>query len=177
MKSFNQKLFSITFDDLNALLKTAQLNLWIWDLVANQSKDFGCSSPLFSFTGIDYFLEKIHPEDRKDIASQLRKSLEIFVDFKIEFRIKIEDKTDYDWVQATGHFISDNDKNFVKIIGTWRNLTEKKFVQEIIQLQQNLIKNLLQINTGKTEGNNTIDKNKLLTASEIQALERLWKNT
>ncbi len=172
MKNAPKAPLSIPFDDLKDLLKINQLNLWIWDLKTNNSVDFSSSNPLFSFSDIDSFLTKIHSDDRQKVATQLTTFLAKFADFKMEFRVQVDENSSPEWVLAGGHFVRDEYNNFVKIIGSWRYITEKKKFEELIQLQQSIILQLKQSNKAEE---NDIDKDKLLTVSEIQALKMIWK--
>jgi hypothetical protein len=179
MKNSQPPAFAISYDHLIEVLEAGKLNIWIWDLTTNKVIDFGCFKSLSIFnkdkdavSNIERFLTKLHPEDRENIARKLEKSLDNYEDFNAEFRMQFNKKSEYEWVMVSGHYILE-ENNPIKMIGTWRFITEEKKIQELVALQQMLLHQL--IAHPKEEPNNCLDKSKLLTASELHALEMIWK--
>ncbi len=140
-------LFEISYDHLMELLDTGKLNIWEWDLITNEVIDFGYSESLsildeYKDVGnIEHFITRLHPDDREYIDSKLTNSLVNFEDYSAEFRIQFIEGS-YEWVSASGRYIRDEDNHPVKMIGTWRLVTEQKDTQELIQLQQTTLNRL-----------------------------------
>ena len=140
-------LFEISHDHLIELLDTGKLNVWEWDLITNEVIDFGYSGSLsildeYKDVGnIKHFITRLHPDDREHISSKLINALVNFEDYSAEFRIQFVEGH-YEWVSAIGRYIRDADKNPIKMIGTWRFITEQKDTQELIQLQQTTLNRL-----------------------------------
>ncbi|MBA3537499.1 MAG: PAS domain-containing protein [Tatlockia sp.] len=177
MKNFKNPSFSISYEHLVEVLEVGKLNVWIWDLATNKVMDFGCFKSLSIFkkdkdipSNIAHFLSKLHREDRENIASKLEKSLNNYENFNAEFRIQLNKKRAYEWVVVNGHYLFE-EKNPTKMIGIWRFITKEKNNQELIELQQIMLQQLL----ANQQRNECIDKSKLLTASELHALEMIWK--
>ncbi|MCL9685540.1 PAS domain-containing sensor histidine kinase [Legionella maioricensis] len=139
--------FEISYDHLMELLDTGKLNVWEWDLITNEVIDFGYSGSLsildeYKDVGnIEHFITRLHPDDREHIERKLTNALVNFEDYSAEFRIQFIEGS-YEWVLARGRYIRDADKNPIKMIGTWRFITEQKNTQELIQLQQTTLNRL-----------------------------------
>lgn len=140
--------FAISHDHLMELLDTGKLNIWEWNLITDEVIDFGYSGSLsildeYKDVGnIEHFITRLHPDDREHIARKLTNALVNFEDYSAEFRIQFIEEGSYEWVSARGRYIRDADKNPIKMIGTWRFITEQKDTQELIQLQQTTLNRL-----------------------------------
>lgn len=137
----NNLTYEISRDYLMELLDVGKLNVWQWDLSTNEVIDFGYSESLSILNAdsevghIDNFITRLHPEDREQVANKLIDSLAYFEDHIADFRIQ-STQGHYEWVSARGRCIRDAENNVIKMIGTWRFITEQKKNQELIQLQQ-----------------------------------------
>lgn len=138
----------VLYTHLRELLDVSELNIWEWDLETNKVIDFGHLDSLATGIGnketignIEHFSNRLHPEDREliinKIASSLANQEDYFADFRIQF---IEGN--YEWISARGRYIYNSYNKPVKMIGTWRLITEDKKNQELVRLQQKTLNRL-----------------------------------
>ncbi len=117
------------------LLEAAQINVWDWDLATNEVIDCGYSASLAVLAGydahkkypgrIEHFLKRLHPDDRERVQKLLETSFSQHVDYAAEFRIQLQDGH-YEWVAARGRYLYDDHNIPIKMIGSWRFITEQK---------------------------------------------------
>ncbi|MBA2652780.1 MAG: PAS domain-containing protein [Tatlockia sp.] len=169
--------FEPSWEHYRVLIDSAKLNIWEWDFSTNTLTDFGyfTALPLFNKakeipSNRDDFLAKIHPDDRENIAIKLEKSLNNYEDFNSEFRLQFVEG--YEWIHLYGHTLRDDNHKPIKMIGTWRLISEEKKLKELVYLQQLTLYSLLKCNFANE---NKVDMNKILTESEHRALEMVWK--
>jgi len=77
-------------------------------------------------------LEFIHPDDLPAIEAGLRDSLAAFSPGKIECRYK-HARGEYIWMEATGAYMLDQQRNFLGAVFGIRDITERKKVEEALQ--------------------------------------------
>ena len=117
--------------------KGANDGLWDWDLVTG---DVYYSPRWMEILGIESddkllpckncWLERIHPEDRDAVSTELEAHLKgETASFRNEHRIKHTDGT-YRWVLIRGMAVRDNGGKAVRIAGSMSDITERKSAEE-----------------------------------------------
>ena len=117
--------------------KGANDGLWDWDLVTG---DVYYSPRWMEILGIESddkllpckncWLERIHPDDRDTVSTELEAHLKCeTTSFRNEHRIKHTDGT-YRWVLIRGMAVSDNGGKAVRIAGSMSDITERKSAEE-----------------------------------------------
>ena len=128
--------------------RIAQMGTWEWD---NQRKVLSWSDELDQIFGIslqefdgDYeaFLESVHPEDREIVLDAIRSALENASSFRFEHRIKRPDG-EVRLLQGRGKVMVDSDGRPVKIIGTEQDITERRRMEEQVNAQAELLRNVV----------------------------------
>ena len=112
------------------------------DIIVMTDKDFKIvyiSPSVYSVMGYDAkdregksLLDFIHPEDLPAVKRGLRDSLAAFSPGKIECRYK-HARGEYIWLEATGAYMLDQQKNFLGGVFGIRDITERKRVEENLQ--------------------------------------------
>jgi len=77
-------------------------------------------------------MDFIHPDDLPAIETGLRKSLATFSPGKIEYRYK-HARGEYIWLEATGAYMLDQQRNFLGAVFGIRDITERKRIEEDLQ--------------------------------------------
>ncbi len=77
-------------------------------------------------------MDFIHPEDLPAIETTLKESLAAFSPGKIEYRYK-HARGEYIWLEATGTYMLDQQKNFLGAVFGIHDITERKKVEEALQ--------------------------------------------
>lgn len=125
---------------------------WIW--VSEQIEQ------ITGFTADDYINEKhfwasrIHPEDRDNVLKQ-RKTIYDKGTIAIEYRWQCSDDL-YRWFKDQSVLIKDEQGNPKEVIGTWRDITERKRAEEEIrklneELEQRVLQRTAQLEAANKE--------------------------
>jgi PAS domain S-box-containing protein len=77
----------------------------------------------------DQPLERVHPEDLNTLLQAFARVIEQRVDSEVEFRLMMPDGT-IKWVHGIGHPVLNADGEFVEMIGTAVDITERKRAEE-----------------------------------------------
>ena len=112
------------------------------DIIVMTDKDFKIvyiSPSVYSVMGYDAkdregksLLDFIHPQDLPAVEKGLRNSIAAFSPGKIECRYK-HARGEYIWLEATGAYMLDQQKNFLGGVFGIRDITERKRVEENLQ--------------------------------------------
>lgn len=112
------------------------------DIIVMTDRDFKIvyiSPSVYSVMGYDakdrkgeFLTDFIHPEDLPAIEKGLRDSLSTFTPGKIECRYK-HARGEYIWLEATGAYMLDGQRNFLGAVFGIRDITERKCVEENLQ--------------------------------------------
>ena len=98
----------------------------------------GYENGAFKPTG-DKFLELLHPDDRERVQAEWKQELTESGIFDSEYRLRSRSGK-YIWLQARGQRFFDDSGQPICMIGTVRDLTERREVREALEHSQNLLK-------------------------------------
>ena len=125
--------------------KLTHTGSWAWD--PRTQKALYCSQEMFRIFGLDpreslpardNFLQRIHPEDRDWVARRWKKSLRERVDTLDEFRVLMPDGT-VRHINSSSHPVLDEDGEFIELVGTAVDVTERKRAELERQLLASLV--------------------------------------
>jgi PAS domain S-box-containing protein len=125
--------------------KLTHTGSWAWD--PRTQKALYCSQEMFRIFGLDLreslparenFLQRIHPEDRDWVARRWKKSLRERVDTLDEFRVLMPDGT-VRHINSSSHPVLDEDGEFIELVGTAVDVTERKRAELERQLLASLV--------------------------------------
>jgi PAS domain S-box-containing protein len=112
--------------------KLTHTGSWVWD--ARTHKVLYCSEEMFRIFGLDpreslptreNFRQRIHPEDRDWVKKEFERSLRERVDTFAEYRVLLTDGT-VRHINASGHPVLDEYGEFIELVGTAVDVTERK---------------------------------------------------
>lgn len=116
--------------------ESAEVGLWYWNVEDNQVITTPRCNSLYGLNPDEVmtyqkFIEAIHPDDAAQTEAVLSKSLNLFENYDLEYRIKTaEDKTI--WLSVQGRTIKEDDKTTV-MMGSVRDITHRKLADQRIQ--------------------------------------------
>lgn len=87
----------------------------------------------------ELWVERIHPDDRSRVLTEFN-SLEVKSSIELEYRWKTADDN-YHWFQDNAVLVRDESENPIEIIGTWRDITERKQTERTSQMMQYAVDN------------------------------------
>jgi PAS domain S-box-containing protein len=119
--------------------KIAKIGHWELTLESNNlvwsdeiCRMFGLQPQEFMAT-YEAFLKRVHPDDRDQVDSKYKASLESKSEYKIEHRIVLKDGSEK-WVLARGRTEYDDAGTPVKTLGTVQDITEIKLLRGILPI-------------------------------------------
>ena len=119
---------------LNMAVESAGIGTWVFDLAGNKRYFDSTASMLLGFTTTQYkrtekeFLDRIHPDDRKQVVKQLSNKSEIESDIKTDFRSVWPDGT-IRFLAVTAKTINNKDNKPIRLIGLIWDITDQKLLQ------------------------------------------------
>ena len=128
---------------LNMAIESAGIGTWVFDLTGNKKYFDKKASVLLGFAPTKYkrtykeFLERVLPEDRKEVKKQFISLIEKKLDIKTEFRVIWPDGT-LKYLTAKAKTITDDMGVAVRLIGLIWDITDQKLLQH--NLQENIRK-------------------------------------
>jgi PAS domain S-box-containing protein len=142
-------------------LRNASMGIWDWDVTTNQvdwsdehAVLFGM--PLDQFGGtIDDVQRIVHPDDREQAMEIFRRTLETGTDFDSTYRIVRPDGS-IRWLHSYGKLSCDEAGQPRRIVGTTRDITERKHAEEEIRtlnttLERRVVERTTQLETMNAE--------------------------
>jgi PAS domain S-box-containing protein len=119
--------------------KTAKLGHWELTLKSDNLvwsdeiyRIFGLQPQEFKAT-YEGFLERVHPEDRKEVDSKYKESIASKTDYKLEHRILLKDGSEK-WVLERGQTEYDDAGTPLRSLGTVQDITEIKLLRCILPI-------------------------------------------
>jgi PAS domain S-box-containing protein len=116
---------------LTLALQAGHLGIWTWDIAsghlhwsAEADHIFGLP-PNGSEGSYQGFLERIHPDDRNELVVRLQDALDGTRPYLIEHRIVRNDGT-VRWLESHGRVFHDSESHPTDMLGTVRDITERK---------------------------------------------------
>ncbi len=129
---------------LTLALEAAQMGIWDWDLLTNRitwssghEQLFGLASGTFEGT-YEAFESYIHPEDREAVALEVDRARLERNDYHQEFRVVWLDGSLH-WIEAKGKFFYDADSSAVRMLGTVREISDRKAREAQLHLLESVI--------------------------------------
>ncbi|AFY32659.1 PAS domain S-box protein [Calothrix sp. PCC 7507] len=130
---------------LSLALESAGMGIWDWNLLTNEaiwSPNMGLvyglpSSSLYSHN-IEDFLNLIHPEDQQSLSQMIARSIEEAAEYAIEFRVIWPDNSVH-WLNSRGQVYYNELGQPLRMIGTTRDITERKQAEQKIREQAALL--------------------------------------
>lgn len=125
-------------------INAAGLGLWEWDITTLKVAWAGEFERVFGFEPGTYpgrheaSLERVHPEDRSQVAEALQRAVDLNELFSLDFRILAADGT-IRWVHSEGRMAPSEPGRPPRMVGVARDITERK----LIELRQQLLMNEL----------------------------------
>ncbi len=109
-------------------LDTTTYDLWISD---KGRQLFGFEPDgLISYVA---FQNRVHPEDRTQRASAIKRAIETQGGYELEYRFLLPDGS-VRWIGGRGHCVSDKDGRLTRLVGVSMDTTDLKQAQQLFQL-------------------------------------------
>lgn len=118
---------------LTMALRAAQMGIWVWEIPENTVGWSDEVYKIFGLTGeqpIDFegYQRLTHPEDRLTVLDRIENSLHKQTDYVVEHRV-IWPNDQVRWIEAIGNVIRNESGQPIRMMGTVRDITEKKEVE------------------------------------------------
>ncbi|WP_248929511.1 putative bifunctional diguanylate cyclase/phosphodiesterase [Paenibacillus hamazuiensis] len=118
-------------EKLEIVSGTTTDSIWSWDISTDRLEWTGRIHSLLGSSITDTtlergrYLELVHPEDLPAMTESMRCHLEHGVPYEIEYRVRRDDGS-YMWVLSAGQAIRDEQNKPLRMIGSIRNIDERK---------------------------------------------------
>ena len=128
-------------DRLRLATDIAQLAIWDWNILTNQIIwSENCEEvkglPRGSFDGtFEAYQRVIHPEDLQRLQADIQCALSGQQPYRTEHRI-ILPTGEVQWVEGNGVVYRDGQESPIRMVGTLRNITERKRIEQAMQLNE-----------------------------------------
>jgi diguanylate cyclase (GGDEF)-like protein/PAS domain S-box-containing protein len=128
------------------LLASSAVNIAIydWHIQKNQiiwmnglSDVFGYPADLTETTD-QWWIDRVHPEDRQSVLDRIESQLSHEKDFVIEYRM-LNSKEEYRFVQDQGRLLKDEEGKVTRVVGSIVDITEKKRIKQSLHLMMEVI--------------------------------------
>lgn len=157
---------------LRLAMEIAEVATWDWDLLTNRVVwSENCERikrlPPGTFQGtFDAYLQLVHPEDRPRLHGEIRGALAGDQVYHTEHRLLPPDGI-VQWVEGNGVVYCDDMGRPIRMVGTVRNMTERKRAEEALRNSEEKLRQALHAsNTGLWDWN---------TESNETSFSREWK--
>lgn len=143
-----------TEERFNIVMKATADAIWDWNAQSNETwwnenieSLSGCPREEIG-TGIDWWLDRIHPEDRQRVSQRTRSTLEGGTEFWLdEYRFARRDGS-YAFILDRGYVLRDSENNVLRVVGSMTDLSARRQAEiECDRLSKE--KNLLLESTGE----------------------------
>ena len=102
----------------------------------------GQDAATFAAIDIDAWAARIHPEDRLDALDRLRQAMEAGARYEVEYRFARGDGA-YGWIADYGAFLLDERGKAVRMLGTMKDVTERKQVAAALEAREAQLRTLI----------------------------------
>jgi PAS domain S-box-containing protein len=125
-------------NQLSFALEGANDGLWDWNIPKNEAyfsprylEMLGYRADAFAHT-YEAWWEYVHPDDRADLESSIRRAIATQMDYYKEFRMRKQDGS-YLWVLARGRVVQTDDAGHaVRMVGTHTDISDRKEIEEAL---------------------------------------------
>jgi PAS domain S-box-containing protein len=129
-----ERRYAESDERLRMALAAAQMGTWVWDIPTNRVTWSEEVYRIFGFQNkrsitFKAYQALIHPADRLRVSDQIEAALFSRSDYTIEHRILWPDGS-VRWVEALGQAFYGKNGNPVRMTGTVRDITEKKWAEQ-----------------------------------------------
>lgn len=127
----------------------AEIGLWVWDVVNDQSIFFPRRTEQDFFTLLKesgsyaHFLTMVHPDDQEMVSTELKRALAEKVDYVSEFRM-VHPEQGVQWFSSYGRPIYDEQGQPVRMVGVLANITGRKRYEEALQTANEQVMTILE---------------------------------
>ncbi|MFP4051458.1 MAG: PAS domain S-box protein, partial [Thermoplasmata archaeon] len=136
---------------LELALEGAELGVWDWNIETGEAKFNERWAEILEFDleeveqSVDFWDERVHPEDRQMVGKKLEKHLEGETDiYKSEHRVKTK-SGDWTWIKDVGKvFERDENGEPVRAVGIQEDITKRKKAEENLKGSERKYKELSQ---------------------------------
>ncbi len=115
----------------------AQFGIWEWDILSGSLFWSETVAPLFGYEAegvqpnFQLFSNAIHPDDKKHVDDAIQACLQQSQNYDIEHRVVWPDHSIH-WLHEVGNVVRDSDNKAIKMLGTVRDITRKKRIEDIL---------------------------------------------
>jgi PAS domain S-box-containing protein len=122
-------------DRLELMLAASGVGLWEWDVAEGR---LWWSDAIFRHHGLEptgqapdfeSYLDMLVPEDRKAFTDAVGAAVDGTARYDLEFRVRWPDGSIH-WMQGAGRVFRDDDGNPTRMLGTGRDVTERRRLEE-----------------------------------------------
>ena len=118
--------------------ETARLGVWELETTTNEIWMSDKTLELFQFNGAgqvgyEEFQNRIHPDDRAQRDTAVKRAVDEQSDYEIEYRALLPDGT-IRWIAARGRCIADDNGKATRVLGVSMDITERKQAEELFRL-------------------------------------------
>lgn len=133
---------------LNESQRVARVGSYIYDV---SSGEWSSTSALDDILGLDAsskrnvkgWVNLLHPDDRGNVYSQVRKVYSGLKAVNVECRIVRYNDKGTRWIWATGEIVSDSAGRPIRLFGTVQDITERKLAEEALRNERILLRTLI----------------------------------
>lgn len=129
----------LTKERLALSLQAGMTAAWDWDINTNKVFWTPEHEIIFGYEpGIprrsyEDWANRVHPKDIHRVEAQIKNAIaKRLENFRCQYRIVLPDMK-LRWIDATGRFIADAKGNFVRMVGTLNDITERKQAEESLR--------------------------------------------
>jgi two-component system, cell cycle sensor histidine kinase and response regulator CckA len=132
---------------LSMAMEAAQMGTWDWDLISgkliwSETHQALWGYPPGTFSGTsEEFISRIHPEDLPSMWRIGEEAKENRTPFRYEYRVIWLDGSVH-WVASHGRYLYDDQGRAIRVIGVIFDITERKSIESLHQIQHNLVSGL-----------------------------------
>ena len=128
----------------------AHLGSWEWDIRTDRLEWSDELYRIFGFSRdgaapcLDWFMERVHPDDRATVARSLEEARESGSEFWMDFRYT-NTRGELGWMHGRGQPVRDEHGTVVTMRGTGQDITETKRMQAAVEKEGVLLRGLLEM--------------------------------
>ncbi|MGM3307774.1 PAS domain S-box protein [Anabaena sp. WFMT] len=133
-----------TEERLTLALEAANMGIWDWEIQTNKTQWSSNMGPIYGLSSYtlcpspEDFLYLIYPEDRNNFTQAVKIAIEQKVEFVSEHRVIWTDGSLH-WLSARGKVYYDENDQPVRMLGTTRDISERKQAEQKIHEQASLL--------------------------------------